>query len=191
VGGVVVLAVALCLFCYWRRRHRLNSSVAIRDEIDGTAAESTSFDVMSPNEPFMRSTPFTYGSSAWSGYPSEPSTPYREAGSPVLSPPAASATASSDLSPGLEAREKPSSDSKAALRLARQRELEGQMEAIRQDLADSMAGQSSAGVGTQESETQNQIRAMQEQIRELQRRQQTPWAQGLTDEPPPGYSPDV
>jgi len=39
------------------------------------------------------------------------------------------------------------------------------------------------------SKLKEQIRLMHQQIISLQDQIQSPWAQGLSDEPPPGYSP--
>ncbi|KAJ7911345.1 hypothetical protein B0H13DRAFT_1614674, partial [Mycena leptocephala] len=39
-----------------------------------------------------------------------------------------------------------------------------------------------------DTETRRQMEMMQEQIKVLQKQLATPWAQGLSNEPPPGYS---
>lgn len=83
----------------------------------------------------------------------------------------------------------------------RQMELGRQMRAVRQDMRDLTTdfhvvttrrrATVASGARGEEVEMLNlrgQIRVMKEQIEHLQAQQQSPWARGLSDEPPPGYS---
>lgn len=84
------------------------------------------------------------------------------------------------------------------LRRARQEVLNGRLVAIEQelDLKNQTERRSSArrqGDGNRTDDLEmldmrDQIRAMREEILVLQAQRTSPWAQGLSDEPPPGYS---
>ncbi|THV03988.1 hypothetical protein K435DRAFT_774635 [Dendrothele bispora CBS 962.96] len=119
-------------------------------------------------------------------------------------------TAVSDLKtlPPLPLSTLTASDSKAELRRMRQQELARQMEAIQKEMkslqleaAERHASIKRAatrrdrrngddlGDGEEDvSKLKEQIRMMHQQITSLREQFQSPWAQGLSDEPPPGYS---
>lgn len=62
-------------------------------------------------------------------------------------------------------------------------------------VGDAELGGGEGGVDVQAEEDfeamKEQIRMMKEQIMMLQSQQESPWAQGLSDEPPPGYTPEA
>lgn len=86
------------------------------------------------------------------------------------------------------------------VRRVRQLEIDRQMRAVKQEMRDMKTDfhmEATQGVpvtsGGRSEETEmkdmrDQIRMMKDQIEYLQSQQESPWAQGLTDEPPPGYS---
>ncbi|RDB22152.1 hypothetical protein Hypma_010655, partial [Hypsizygus marmoreus] len=89
-----------------------------------------------------------------------------------------------------------------ATRQARQQELDRQLLAVKQGMRDLTMGlQVESAPGTSEglrqvrngdaelTELREQMRLMRQQIEFLQTQQQSDWAQGLSDHPPPGYSP--
>jgi hypothetical protein len=94
----------------------------------------------------------------------------------------------------------PQDHSTEALRRARQMEIDRQMRAVKQEMRDlktdfhiettrrSSVTSEARSEETEMSDMREQIRMMKEQIEYLQAQQQSPWAQGLSDEPPPGYS---
>ncbi|KAF9469396.1 hypothetical protein BDZ94DRAFT_1303868 [Collybia nuda] len=87
-----------------------------------------------------------------------------------------------------------------AVRKSRQMEIDRQMRVVKQEMRDlktdfhmETSRRASVTTGGRSEETEmsdmrEQIRMMKEQIEYLQAQQQSPWAQGLSDEPPPGYS---
>ncbi|THV03987.1 hypothetical protein K435DRAFT_714971 [Dendrothele bispora CBS 962.96] len=106
----------------------------------------------------------------------------------------------------------PSSDSRAELRRMRQQELARQMEAIQREMKslqheaagrhasvkrvatrrDHRGNEDDSDLGDEDedvSKLKEQIRMMHQQITSLQGQLRSPWAQGLSNEPPPGYSP--
>jgi len=92
-----------------------------------------------------------------------------------------------------------------ALRRARQSEIDRQLRAVAQQMGDLKTGITTENTmqdSVHESrrtrsddgeiaEMREQMRLMREQIEHLQAQQQSEWAQGLSDEPPPGYGVDV
>ncbi|THV03980.1 hypothetical protein K435DRAFT_962113 [Dendrothele bispora CBS 962.96] len=110
--------------------------------------------------------------------------------------------------PPLSIQTLPASDSKAELRCLRQQELARQMDAIQKEMkslqseaAERHASIKSTATGRyrrgqadnsgedEVSKLKGQVQSMHQQILSLQQQIQSPWAQGLSDEPPPGYSP--
>ncbi|THV03976.1 hypothetical protein K435DRAFT_835569 [Dendrothele bispora CBS 962.96] len=104
----------------------------------------------------------------------------------------------------------PASDSKAKLRRMRQQELARQMETIQKEMKslqheaaerhtsvkraatrrDHRGNDDDSGNEDEDvSKLKEQIRMMHQQIASLQEQLRSPWAQGESDEPPPGYSP--
>ena len=94
---------------------------------------------------------------------------------------------------------------KERLRQARQAQLTQRLRAIEQEaqmLENNMRGSSASSMYTSQdatstsgdraevAEMREEMRRMQEEIAMLRRNQASPWAQGLTDEPPPGYDPN-
>ncbi|KAF9041710.1 hypothetical protein BDZ89DRAFT_1060081, partial [Hymenopellis radicata] len=66
------------------------------------------------------------------------------------------------------------------LRRTRQQALQAQMRAIQNEIAGRSRGEM--------DDLKAQVAAMREQMKTLQTQLQSPWAQGLSDEPPPGYT---
>ncbi|KAK7467659.1 hypothetical protein VKT23_004712 [Stygiomarasmius scandens] len=101
----------------------------------------------------------------------------------------------------------PAPNTKAELRNLRQQELERQMEMIQREMKtlQNEAAERRASIKSTRrprtkqgdefdedddtSKLKEQIRLMHQHILSLQGQLQSPWAQGLSDEPPPGYSP--
>ncbi|KAF5373808.1 hypothetical protein D9758_000976 [Tetrapyrgos nigripes] len=101
----------------------------------------------------------------------------------------------------------PAPNTKAELRHMRQRELERQMEDIKQEMkglqmeaaerhasiksSNGRRARPTSNLNEEEdvSKLKEQIRQMHSQISSLQDQFQSPWALGLSDDPPPGYSP--
>lgn len=88
-----------------------------------------------------------------------------------------------------------------AVRKARQMELVRQMRAVKQEMRDlktdltaetvrrpSVDSRRTRGENVEMEQMKEQMRVMKEQIEYLRAQQQSEWAQGLSDEPPPGYS---
>ncbi|KAJ7651144.1 hypothetical protein FB45DRAFT_780465 [Roridomyces roridus] len=183
VGGVVVLvALGAAAFFFCRRRRSADPSLKLKPDIfDPDSSPMT--------EQLAPSTVATfYGSDAGaqsvlrsSGYVVEP---HRDSSFRDVDTQSSSRQTTTAVALPLAG----AAQTKSELRLARQMELTRQMEEIRHELEDIV---SETGHPTRESGTQDRIRVMEEQIRALQRQQATPWAQGLTDELPPGYTPNV
>jgi chromosome segregation ATPase len=105
----------------------------------------------------------------------------------------------------------PAPNTKAELRHMRQRELERQMEDIQQEMKAlrTEAAERRTSVKSSDgrrtrllsrtdsafeeeediSQLKEQIRVMNQQMTLLRDQLQSPWAQGLSDDPPPGYTP--
>jgi len=82
----------------------------------------------------------------------------------------------------------------AAVRRHRQKELELQIRYLQDELrtlGPGLGPASSALLSPERAEDARQMDLMREQIALLQSQQNSSWAQGLTDEPPPGYTADT
>jgi len=83
----------------------------------------------------------------------------------------------------------PLSSKQEAARQQRQRELELQMRYLQDEMRALGPGpEPSLTLSPERAEDARQMEMMREQIALLQAQQQSSWAQGLTDEPPPGYT---
>ncbi|RDB27678.1 hypothetical protein Hypma_003230 [Hypsizygus marmoreus] len=90
-------------------------------------------------------------------------------------------------------------DTTETTRRARQQELDRQLRAVKQEMRDltmdiqaERTPEGSRQVRSEDvelMEMREQMRLMREQIEFLRTQQQSDWAQGLSDNPPPGYSP--
>ncbi|KAJ7651124.1 hypothetical protein FB45DRAFT_889739 [Roridomyces roridus] len=180
VGGVVLLLALCAAAFFYRRRRRTDPSLKSKPDLFGQDDPPAVTKELAP------STVATfYGSDAQSvlpssGYDLAPSSrdvdtqsSSRQTAAPLPLPPSMGGGGA---------------QTKSELRLARQMELTRQMQEIHGELEDLV---SETRHPTRESGTQDRIRLMEEQIRALQSQQGTPWAQGLTDEPPPGYTPSL
>jgi hypothetical protein len=91
-------------------------------------------------------------------------------------------------------QQSPLSSKQEAARQQRQKELELQMHHLRDEMASlgpAPGRGSSVLLDPDRAEDARQIEMMKQQIALLQAQQQSSWAQGLTDEPPPGYTADT
>lgn len=99
-----------------------------------------------------------------------------------------------------QAQHFPQDHTTEAVRRSRQMEIDRQLRAVKQEMrglktdfhVEATRRESITTGGrseeTEMSDMREQIRTMKEQIEYLQAQQESPWAQGLSDEPPPGYS---
>ncbi|KAJ6604211.1 hypothetical protein DFH09DRAFT_1121977 [Mycena vulgaris] len=218
-GIILLAAIAgLFVFCRRRHRRMLLEDLTEHKPANyqETSLQPTA-DLISAAPSVHRNTdlPNHYGSDAQSEvgsssrYGSEPYAPYRPStvythsvvstspGGPVmLSPGSYSDREHEPLypapGPGFPVPSTPGAQTKAELRRARQMELERQTQEIHEEMdqltREEEASRSTAFSGADE-DTRRRIREMEEQIKALQRQQGSPWAQGLTDEAPPGYTP--
>ncbi len=198
VGGIVIgLLIAAAAFTYWRRRHRAKSA---------QASEA------SPPSAFMSQ----YNNGYVEGY-HQPASFYSPGGGErssvyipdnvmaalpdgaimmsAATPP--DARRLSDATPPITSS--PTTFSTSEIRRTRQQALEAQMRQIQAEMVMLTEGTKQSGPSTsipsgQEEDVnvlRGQITAMREQMRVLQSQQQSPWAQGLSNEPPPGYTPEA
>ncbi|KAH8827301.1 hypothetical protein DL96DRAFT_1710436 [Flagelloscypha sp. PMI_526] len=205
VGGVVVIAAIVALIFFLRRRSRKNRRPGPLDLTGGddladrqpamsqNGLSTTAFlghsaaDTHSSQQPSM-------GTSAYANSTSHHAAESVADGASSFYNPysvASGPSASSEHSSGLARR--------ATVRDARQRELESQVAELRNQLQAVQAGAGAPGQNAlskqreaeeaEKTNLRNQVAEMQNRIHHLEAAQSSPWAQGYSDEPPPGYEP--
>lgn len=177
MGGLAAVALAVVAFLFWRRggQKRENSSgeviVVLKSE------SKPSLDSMRPGEGRTQNTvPTPFGPDWQAIYHAT-----HFGGEIPTFPPSSDGTQP----------QQPLSSKQALARQQRQRELELQMRHLQDEmvaLGPEPEQRLSASLQLDRSEDLQQIEMMKQQIALLQAQQRSSWAQGLTDEPPPGYT---
>jgi len=170
VGGVAAVALAVAAFLLWRRGDpELRSTGQVFAVVQ--SEEKQSLDSMRPHNADTVPTPF---GSDWQAI--YHATHFGE-----------DTSTNSSQQPILSSKQE-------AARQQRQKELELQMRHLQDEMAALGPGVGPgpfASVHPDRAEDARQIEMMKQQIALLQAQQQSSWAQGLTDEPPPGYTADA
>ncbi|KAJ7456582.1 hypothetical protein FB451DRAFT_1098704 [Mycena latifolia] len=212
VGGIVALAVIAGLFFYCRRRHHRMLLEDITQHQPTDHPDISFQSTASPTSPTPvilsvhqnLNLPNPHGSDVQSeigsSYPygSEPYGPYRGSTAYTHSTtsmlPSTAGMASAVLysdheprysAPGFPIPSASGAQTKFELHRARQMDLERQTQEIHQEL-EQLTREDATTLPGGEDDTRRKIK---EQIQALQRQQGTPWAQGLTNEAPPSYTP--
>jgi len=171
VGGIGAVALVVAAFLIWHRRGgpKLDSTGEVFAVVQSESKPS--LDSMHPHNANTVPTPF---GSDWQAI-------YH------------ATHFGGDLSAN-STQQLPISSKQEAARQQRQKELELQMHRLRDEMASLGPGPgwgSSVLLDPDRAEDARQIEMMKQQIALLQAQQQSSWAQGLTDEPPPGYTADT
>lgn len=166
VGGVAAFALVVVAFLFWRRRGgpKLDSTGEVFAVVKSESKPS--LDSMGPHHANTIPTPF---GSDWQAI-------YH------------ATHFGGDLSAN-STRQPPLFSKQEVARQQRQKELELQMHRLREEMASLGTGPGrglSVSLDPDRAEDARQIEMMKQQIALLQAQQQSLWAQGLTDEPPPG-----
>ncbi|TFK21302.1 hypothetical protein FA15DRAFT_672689 [Coprinopsis marcescibilis] len=193
VGGVVGGIAAICavsllvVFLLRRRKHRdrVVYEAGLRTEVDRASA--------GPPQPSFREQAVPTSEPHFGAYPI--GGPYTVTDDSTLS----------GSAPAFMSGPPPSSSPKQErLRQERREELERQLGSIEQDIRalygngdnrearsreNIRAAQEDGGMTNRVEQMTEQIRTLQEQMLVLKQNLRSDWAQGLTDDPPPGYSP--
>ena len=175
VAGVTLIVTALLL---WRRRNQENPHCITGEMFTVAPSESKpSIDSMRPGNNTIP-TPLTYTTDTYllDSYLAS----LRAGQTPT--------TASTDPD-----QTTPLSGKQQAARQQRQKELELHIRYLQDELRTLGPGPGppSAFLSAERAEDARQMQVMREQIALLQAQQHSSWAQGLTDEPPPGYTADA
>jgi len=179
VGGVAVVALVVTALLLWRHRNQEKTSSTTGEMFTVAPSESKpSIESMRPVNGRAANTvptPLTY------------ITDTQQLDSYLASLRAVqTGTTASD-------QQTPLSSKQEAARQQRQKELELHMRYLQDEMRalGPGPGSSSALLSPERAEDARQMQMMREQIALLQAQQQSSWAQGLTDEPPPGYTADA
>jgi len=171
IGGVAAVALVVAAFLFWRRRGEteLDSTGEVVAVVQSESKPS--LDSMRPHNADTVPTPFGRD---WQAI--YHATHFGQ-----------------ELSTNSN-QQLPLSSKQEAARQQRQKELELQMRRLQDEMTSLGPGPGrglSAVLDPDRAEDARQIEMMKQQIALLQAQQQSSWAQGLTDEPPPGYTADT
>jgi len=167
VGGVAAVALLVIALLLWRRRDKGNGEMI--EVVPSETKPSLDFMHLSTDTPNTIPTPF--GANNWQDI--------YQATHTGIEPTSVTSTESTEQ-PGLSSKQ-------AAARQQRQKELELQMRHLQEEMM-ALGPGPSVSLHSDRAEDARQMEMMREQIAMLQEQQQSSWAQGLTDEPPPGYT---
>jgi hypothetical protein len=178
LGGITAIALMAAALLVWRQRNIEQSSTPEMYTVGQSEAKG-SIDEMRSNGQNANTvpTPLTYTVDGQQSY--------------LQSLVAAQAVMTE---PGDSDQQTPLSSKQAAVRQQRQKELELQIRYLQDELRTLRPGpgpSSTALLSAERAEDARQMEAMREHIALLQAQQHSSWAQGLTDEPPPGYTADA
>ena len=173
VGGVVAVALVVVALIFWRRRGKEEDQESNGDVFTVVPSDSKpSLDVTHPATDLAPDT-----------VPTPFETSDRQAIHHVTQ-----SEGESTASTSPQANQQPILSGKQELaRQQRQRDLELQMRQLQDEIA-ALGPVPGPSLPQNRAEDAQQMELMRQQIAMLQAQQQSSWAQGLTDEPPPGYT---
>jgi len=178
LGGVAGVALVVTVLLLWRRHNQGTPRNTTGEMFTVAPSESKpSIDSMRPANNTVP-TPLTY------------TTDTQQLDSYLTSLRAGQTPTTASTNPD---QTTPLSGKQEAARQQRQKELELHIRYLQDELRTlgPGPGPSSALLSAERAEDARQMEVMREQIALLQAQQHSSWAQGLTDEPPPGYTADV